>query len=181
MTTCPKCGHAFTTKKLEYSQDFLAFWLNYEAVKRTPTASKSDAMKAWTQIEGSRPSQARLLVAVRGYLAQIDKENIPACHPATWLRQGRYENFLPQEVEQHPEEATKPTYTGWPTDIAQSIMKDIGEPKFKVWLGDASFKAGTPTDCATIVVNTDLKRNYIETKLASVLSAKIGHFEVIVK
>lgn len=181
MVTCPSCNHKFTAKKQPYSESFIEFWDRFDVHRRAPTSSKTDAMKAWDQIESARPSQPRLLAALKGYLAQIDKDNSPACHPATWLRQARYENFLPPEIVESTQIMQAPTYVGWPTDISAKLIKLIGEPKFKVWLADAKFTAGTISDAAVIVVDTDLKRSYLETKLASTLSACLGHFEVHVK
>jgi phage replication O-like protein O len=79
-----------TTKDNIYPPDFLKFWEAYPNKK-----AKLEAFKAWSKSNGQRPHVDTLLTSISKQKQSLawKKDNgqfIP--HPATWLRQGRWED-----------------------------------------------------------------------------------------
>lgn len=174
MTKCPHCGKDIVLPKASavYTQEFEDFWAAYETRKRSPAASKPDAMKAWKQTDAVRPALATLLLMTTAYHTHIDKTATPACHPATWLRQERWSGFLAE-----PKKGVL-THESWPREIAEALAKKIGAAKFNTWLGSARFVS---EPIPAIVVSTGFRKDYIRQNLAKDIYAVIGKFHILME
>lgn len=193
MVTCPKCLCQFEVKKSTYTEEFLSFWKAYEIKSKCPNASKPDAFKAWNQI--SRPNTDALLIAVRGYFGYISKTNGIVCHPSTFLRQARFEEFLPPGsstdsssglvssgglVTSSVVSAPPPSvHVSW-EKLGPLISHEIGEAKFKQWFAGTELII-TPNNPAMITVPTALKRDWVTKSFAFALYKVLGEFEVVLK
>lgn len=180
---CPHCGKDIKYKKGDFTPEFLEFWNAYDAKKRCPSASKSEAMKAWNQIE--RPPN--ILDAVKPYHAYIDKEKIPACHPATWLRQGRYEGFISSK---NCTNSSAPIMASsincnpsWPSDIALALSNEIGEHNFQTWFLNTQYEDLEPFDpnCPVkLTISSSFRRDYIIRNFTTQLAKILGIFIIAV-
>lgn len=177
MSKCPHCGKDIVTPKAgtTYTPEFEEFWFAYETRKRTPAASKPEAMKAWKQTSVTRPDMAALLMTVKAYHAYIDKTDTPACHPATWLRQERWSGFVAKsEAEKRPIFA----HESWPRDIAEALAQKIGPAKFNTWLGSSKYATGP---IPAVIVSSGFRKDYIQQNLARDMYEVLGKFHILLE
>lgn len=187
MPTCPKCGHTFRKRGElgDYTPDFEQFWKEYDAATLCPNASKRDAFAAWQQIGNDRPETPVLLSCVKEFKAHIRAKTGFMPHPATWLRQRRYETWLDKvapstanpvegDVGTPLELFTPSTWDGY----AAKLMYVIGGPKFTTWFGDAEYTPGPP---ATITVRSRFVHDYIAVNFVPELAKVFGRFKLEVK
>lgn len=173
MTTCPKCGHTFQ-KRGElgaYTIDFERFWKEYDAATLCPSASKRDAFKAWTQIESERPETERLLSCLRAFKAHVQAKSGFMAHPATWLRQRRYEPWL-ERVQ--PATAIE----GQTPDWGMRLLAEIGQGKFTSYFGDVVFESGPPP---RLMFGSMFKRDWAEKHFRHELWRAFGEVELVMK
>lgn len=79
-----------TRTKNSYPEDFEKFWLAYP---RSPTMSKSEALKAWMKLDPDRRLQAcQAIEPYRQYLRT--KPNLETVHACRFLSQERFDGFV---------------------------------------------------------------------------------------
>jgi len=100
--------------------EFPEFWNVYPR-----KAGKGAAEKAWLKATRSVDA-SKILVALRGFKFSLDPEFIP--HPATWLNQKRYEDFIQPEAKVSAELATitdrnSANYMPWRVNFTDNNLK----------------------------------------------------------
>jgi hypothetical protein len=154
----------------DYPDDFLEARRAYGI---PPNDSRKDALKAWNQVEGSRPPLDLLLACIAEYRDFLTAENIkrvrlrqaehPKCHMATWLRQERWEGFLDAAKARLDREravaadraASLPTDD--PAGFWTRLRCEIGEAKFAAWFAGAVYDDEGPR----LVIPGAFKRDWI--------------------
>lgn len=99
----------FSTPKpyYQYGPDFEEAWRAYRGPKNQ---RKLDAHNAWRQVSATRPMQPVMLICIRLYREDIEKQKIAQQHFATFLRGPTWLGYLDDATYrfEHPAPAPKP-------------------------------------------------------------------------
>lgn len=158
---------------LFYPEDFSAAWHVY---KSPATSSKKDALKAWIQTARSRPSDEIMLSCIVSYNAYLARENEkrrmarqsehPKCHMATWLRQERWDGFMPSGASSKPL-STHPSWNG----SRETLERQIRQEDFNGYFALLEFRAGPPP---AIICPTQFMADHVARKFQFPLRRAFG-------
>lgn len=128
-------------------------------------------MKAWKQTEESRPDIETLLSCVGAYRNFLyerslrDKKEYPKCHAATWLRQERWDSWLPED----PVPAAVAEVGSGPKDPKLRQLRDVLTPAvYDLWFQGAVLSG------EVVTVPRKIQADRISTKYYSALDAIFG-------
>lgn len=140
-----------------YSEDFESARSAYRPEKND---SKADAYKAWEQTKRRRMSAGafgqRMVFCCDAYNAFLDEENArrrknrqsdyPRAHMATWIRQARWEGFMPDAeariaAMEGAKTAQNPAFTGWEAQ-ADRLVTELTRPVVESWFADVRVLEG---------------------------------------
>ena len=161
-----------------YPLGFEAFWKAYGPVKNS---SKADAFRAWVQIGKFRPDLPELIQAVEAYGKWLQDENgrrakqrqgeHPKCHPATWLRQRRWEGFIEEAKSMTQATEQKPDHPSDQQMLWDKLAKEIGPEQFRAWFSDAKVVNGA------MILPSPFRARWVQEKFSGPVLRAFGRVE----